>query len=901
MRQIDCPQSGNQGRREEGQVLGNVQPAKVCQSAEVQALTVNQVQQDSQHDAQGRMQSLEGVLRLGQSLSGEEKSRLRDLLLEFDDVFALDSTELGSTDVVQHRIDTGDQLPIRQPARRIPFALRQTVDELVEDMLRRGVIQPSSSPWASPVVLVNKKDGTTRFCVDYRRLNASTKMDVFPLPRVDDTLDILSNAKYFSTLDLASGYWQVKMDPASREKTAFVTHAGLYEFLVMPFGLCNAPATFQRLMETVLTGLIRKVCVDYIDDILVVGRTFDEHLENLRLVFERLRTAGLRIKPRKCHFGQKEVDYLGYTVSQDGLAPQSDKVAAVREFPIPVDLKSLRSFLGLASYYRRFIPQFSTVASPLHALTRKDVPFVWNSVCQEAFVRLKEKLTEAPLLAFPDFAKEFILETDASGLGLGAVLAQAGDDGAVRPIAYASRTLQIHEKNYGVTEMEALAVVWAVKHFRPYLYGHSCTVFTDHEALKSLLNTPHPSGKLARWGLLLQELDLHIKYRPGKANSNAGCLSRNPSSVAPDPSENREMLIATLQTGEHSAKDGEDALQLRQDNDSRLLCLKRYLLDGDLPEDEQEAKEIVLLSAQFEVLENVLYHIELDKSLRIVLPQEDRRRVFDQAHAGVFGAHLREKKMHSQLSRHYWWPRMRADISSWCRECRVCASRHVGKQVRPPLTPIPVSGPFDRVGVDVLQLPKTTKGNKYAIVFVDYLTKWPEVFATSDQSAITIASLLVEHIVPRHGVPTELLSDRGRAFLSKLMTEVYKLLGIHKSNTTAYHPQTDGLVERFNRTLIDMLAKTSNQNGTDWDDRLPYVLFAYRSCVQQSTGESPFFLLYGRDPRLPTDKALSLPEEGVEIDLEDYRSDLVRRMSEAWGLAQESVQKAQKSQKKFHD
>ena len=208
---------------------------------------------------------------------------------------------------------------------------------------------------------------------------------------------------------------------------------------------------------------------------------------------------------------------------------------------------------------------------------------------------------------------------------------------------------------------------------------------------------------------------------------------------------------------------------------------------------------------------------------------------------------------------------------------------------------------FDRVGVDVLQLPKTTKGNKYAIVFVDYLTKWPEVFATSDQSAITIASLLVEHIVPRHGVPTELLSDRGRAFLSKLMTEVYKLLGIHKSNTTAYHPQTDGLVERFNRTLIDMLAKTSNQNGTDWDDRLPYVLFAYRSCVQLSTRESPFFLLYGRDPRLPTDKALSLPEEGVEIDLEDYRSDLVRRMSEAWGLAQESVQKAQKSQKKFHD
>ena len=323
-------------------------------------------------------------------------------MLEFGDVFALDSTELGSTDVVQHQIDTGEQLSIQQPAHHIPFALCQTVDELVENILQQRVIQPSSSPcWASPVVLVNKKDGTTRFCVDYRRLNALSKMDVFPLPRVDDTLDILYNAKYFSTLDLASGYWQVKIDPASREKTAFVTHAGLYEFLVMPFGSCNAPATFQRLMETVLTGLIREVCVDYIDDILVVERTFDEHLKKVCLVFEHLQTAGLRIKLRKCHFGQKEVDYLGYTVSRDGLVPQSDKVAAVHEFPTPVDLKF---FLG---YYRRFIPQFSTVVSPLHAFTRKDVLFFWNSVCQEAFVWLKEKLTKVPLLAFPDFPRNF--------------------------------------------------------------------------------------------------------------------------------------------------------------------------------------------------------------------------------------------------------------------------------------------------------------------------------------------------------------------------------------------------------------------------------------------------------------------------------------------------------------
>ena len=817
-------------------------------------------------------------------------------------MFALDQSELGSTDVVTHSVDTGDHPPIRQQPRRVPFVLRGRIAEMVDDMLERGVIQPSRSPWASPVVLVAKKDGSTRFCVDYRKLNAATKMDVYPLPRIDDSLDLLAHTKYFSTLDLASGYWQVKMDEASREKTAFTTHVGLYEFHVMPFGLCNAPATFQRLMEDVLAGLVRDQCIVYLDDILVIGTTFQEHLENLQKVFERLHLAGLRLKPTKCHLGRQQVEYLGYIVSEAGLAADPRKVVAVKSFPEPVDLTSLRSFLGLASYYRRFIPQFSAVAQPLYALTRKDVPFVWTQACQGALDRLKQLMTEAPVLAFPDFEKDFILETDASGVGLGAVLSQKQGDGLQRPVAFASRTLQSPEKNYGVSEMEALGVVWAVKHFRPYLYGHRCEVITDHKALKALLNTPQPSGKLARWGMALQELDLTITYRPGRKNEKADALSRYPLPqdrvITDDPPR---VIAATTPVRDRDPASSQDHLGDRQRADPELAEIVHYLEEGTLPTDDKKARLLVLNKPQYTMVDQVLYHIATDKTLRIVPPQADRRKLFEGVHEGVFGGHLRDAKVYGTLSKHYWWPTMRADVVAWCRSCLTCATRRVGQATKPMLTPIPVAGPFDRVGVDVVQLPKSQNGNKYAIVFVDYLTKWPEVFATKDQTALTIAQLLVEHVIVRHGVPAELLSDRGAAFLSGLMQEVYSLMGIHKANTTAYHPQTDGLVERFNRTLIDMLAKTVEPGGRDWDTRLPYVLFAYRASLQQSTAESPFFLLYGRDPRLPTEAALSPPQERYPIDVDDYKSEVVTKMSDAWELACKNICKAQSQQKKQHD
>jgi hypothetical protein len=512
-------------------------------------------------------------------------------------------------------------------------------------------------------------------------------------------------------------------------------------------------------MEIVLTGMAREQCMVYLDDVLVIGRSFEEHLANLREVFKRLWRAGLKLKPQKCLFGSDQVEYLGYVVSPTRISADPKKVIAVREFPPPCNVKELQSFLGLASYYRRFISGFSLVAHPLFVLTRKNVEFEWNAACQTAFEELKDSLTQAPVLAFPLFDRGFTLDTDASGIGLGAVLSQRQDDDTLRPIAFASRSLQPHEKNYGVTELAALGVVWAVKYFRHYLYGHQCDVYTDHEALKSLLNTPHPSGKLARWGLALQEVDLTIHCRPGRKNKNADELSRSPKEDTREAHVEEGTLIVAAVAPQVPAKSGDrtpleptasvqdNTLSQRQKDDNTLSVIFQYLQNGQLPDDTQMARELALTHSQYVVQDDILYYVAKYKSLRIIPPMTDRETLFREVHSGSFGAHLREAKIHGELAKHYWWPRMRVDIRKWCQACLTCASRGVSRATRPPLTPIPVAGPFDRVGVDVIQFPRTHSGKQYAVVFVDYLTKWPEVFATKDQTALTIARLFVEHVI----------------------------------------------------------------------------------------------------------------------------------------------------------
>ena len=399
--------------------------------------------------------------------------------------------------IKRHSIDTGQSRPVRQAVRRVSPSQRQEIKELLDDMLDKNVIQPSASPWASPIVLVKKKDGSTRFCVDYRKVNQVTSKDAFPLPRVDDTLDYLSGSLWFSTLDLASGYWQVEVDPKDRPKTAFCTPEGLFEFNVMPFGLCNAPATFQRLMNLILGGLQLSSCLVYLDDIIVMGRSFDEHLRNLATVFDRIQEAGLKLKPAKCQFLQDQVQYLGHIVTREGIAADPSKTAVIKEWPVPTCTKEVQCFLGFAGYYRRFVHRFSKLARPLHHLTEKNQPFKWSKECRAAFEHLKKYLLSPPMLIYPQFDRMFILDTDASNEGVGAVLSQVGEDGREQVVAYGSHLLTKAERKYCVTRKELLAVVTFTKKFRPYLLGKKFLLCTDHGSLVWLTNFKYPQGQLA--------------------------------------------------------------------------------------------------------------------------------------------------------------------------------------------------------------------------------------------------------------------------------------------------------------------------------------------------------------------------------------------------------------------
>ena len=466
-------------------------------------------------------------------LSLAQLASLRGLLHDCVDVFQSLDGAVGKTDVAKHRIDLLDERPIKQRLRRAAITLQEVIDREVQKMLDLDIIENSDSPWASPVVMVKKKDGSWRFCVDYRKLNDVTRKDSYPLPHIEDTFDALAGSHYFCALDLALGYWQVQMEEDYKAKTAFVTKNGLYQFKVMPFGLCNAPATFERLMELVLKGYLWGRCMVYIDDVVVYGRSFEETLTNLRLVFERIRGAGLKLKPSKCDFFRKEILYLGFLVSGTGVRPDPKKVESVRNWPRQCGVADIRSFLGFDSYHRRFIKGFAETARPLTVLTEKDVEFVWEEAQEQAFTSLGDALLSAPVLDHPRRDCEFVLDTDASKYALGGVLSQVVD-GVEHVVAYASTALSRSQMNYCTTHRELLAVVTMTKRFRHYLLGQHFRLRTDHSSLRWLLNYSEADGLVARWPVKLQEYDMEIEHRAGKHHGNADGLSHCHKCKNPD-------------------------------------------------------------------------------------------------------------------------------------------------------------------------------------------------------------------------------------------------------------------------------------------------------------------------------------------------------------------------------
>lgn len=798
------------------------------------------------------------------ALSTEQRKVAEQLCDEFRDV--LSSGKLGFTTLAEHAIELTDDVPVKIGPHPTSASQKRTMWAELQAMKEQGVVEPSSGPWSAPVVLLNKADGTKRFCIDYRKLNAKTKKDAYPMPRQEDVFDSLQGARFFCTLDLKSGYWQVGVRPSDREKTAFVVPgAGLWQFVRMPFGLCNAVATFQRLMERVLHGLIGKGVHVFVDDVVVYGTTFKETCERLREVLTRFRDAGLTLQPKKCHFFYDQVSLLGHVVSPQGLRPNPEKVQAVTEWPQPKNKKQVRKFLGLCSYYRRFIEGFAKIAGPLHALTGSEVEWRWEDVHSQAFETLKKRLSSAPVLCIFDESAPVVIDTDASGTGIGAVLSQQYQEGE-RVVAYYSRCLHAPERNYCATRRELLAVVEALKHFRHYVMGRPFQIRTDHSALTWLKTFKEPQGQLARWLERLSEYDVQITYRKGSCNGNADALSRRPCEPSCAHCSNKERRAGS------ETKSGTVANVVRLDSppewttaqqaDPLLKEVTQWVVDGERPHWEQvsarglEVRKMWAEFSRFTMEGGVLCHRfylgDGSQWVQVVVPSQLRPEVLHGCHD--LSGHWGVPRTENAVQQRFWWVHWRRDVRRYVAACDTC-NRQKGPHPRPHsrLQRYAAGSPLQRVAMDILgPLPPTPRGNKYLLVVVDYFTKWPEAYPIPNQEAETIADVLVEHFFCRFGIPLELHTDQGKNFDSNLLKSVCSRLSIYKTRTTAYHPESDGITERANRTILSGLIKLCEAQ-TDWDKVAPLVLMHYRASIHAATGFSPAQMMFGRELQVPLD------------------------------------------------
>lgn len=756
---------------------------------------------------------------------------------QFPAVFPQKGTPLRATQVVEMSIDTGDAHPIRQRAYRIPLAKMKTVEQELEKMLDDGIIEPSTSAWASPLTLVPKKDGSIRFCVDYRRLNEVTKKDAYPLPRIQDIFDQLDGAKIFTTIDLKCGYWQIRMAPDSIEKTAVVTHRGLFQFKRMQFGLTNAPAVFQRMMNSVLAALLGKCCLIYLDDIVVYSRDEESHHAHVKQVLQKLQEHGLAIKESKCHFGLAEVKLLGYVVCAEGLKADPDKVSAITDMAAPTDKKGVRRLLGSANYYRQLMPNYALVVAPIVALTKKNAKFKWGIACERAWSDLKQLLLECVVLKFPSPNKPYKLYTDASDYSLGAILVQQDEAGIDRPVHLLSARFNPAQRNYPTIEKEAYALIYALVKLRPYLYGAQFTIFTDHKPLKCLFMKELRNSRIQRWAVLMAEYAAPIEYMKGNDNVWADMLSRlRADTGAEEPPEMSSVEMALME---------EDIPFEYYNIDKAAVKMGTSAFDFALGKAERD---------NYRLIDGLLYSLVAGKGERVyprlVLPKGERKKVIEQAHNDV--GHMGMSKTLNRVHEHFRWPGMAADVYEFVNRCAPCMTNRTRRE-RPSPTkmPLPVA-PGMFVAADLTgPFPVSSEGNRYLLSIMDHCTGWVEAKALPNKAAEGIFQFIFREYIPRFSAPEVFLTDNGLEFKNKLLMGHLKALGVDVRHTTPYHPQSNGMIERYHRTIKNMFRRLVNSRANNWETYLGDVLLVMRTVVSDVTGFSPFYLTYGRHPNRP--------------------------------------------------
>ena len=836
--------------------------------------------------------------------------------------------DLTTTNAIKHRIQIRqDAEPIKQRMRPVPFKYKEEFTKQIREMVEHKIIRPSTSSWCSPINLVKKPDDTIRVTQDFRKVNAVTIKDAFPLPNINSMLNQLGQAVIYSTLDLTHGYYQIPLEEKSKRYTAFGCECGFFEFNVLAMGLTNACETFQRMMSNVLQELIGVCCFVYLDDVIVYSASVDEHVYHLRQVAERLRNANLKVKVKKCKFLQAKIKFLSHIIERGTIKPNPDKVASLREFKTPTTTTEAQSFMGLANYYHKFIPNFATLASPIFLVYAR-TPLEWNDECQQAFEQLRNALTSETVLILPNFDLPFLVETDASNYGVGGVLSQAVSDG-VRPVAYFSKHLNAAQRRYSTSERELLAIVLTLEHFRQFLYGQQFDIITDHEPLKHLVKTPRIAPKLARWVARIQLFDYKIRYRRGEDNGGADGLSR--LALEPEVKEDEEEdlfeiinnIIYNDQTQintisisigvqpEH--KTIVPVVAINAINVQANLTNKRQLEDLNIKwiydlklqaymkrEHHNPTMTITFDSKEKEAYYKQWYRIRIvNKSvyreyidtdgtvhLQYIVPFDNRLRVLKQAHDALCGGgHKGRDKTIEHLKKRCYWPTMIADVDEYVKHCLNCQSaKDANVKNKAPLQSIRPTLPFQIVTADIAgPITKTPRGYQYILVIADHFTKWVQFYPLKSMLANELAEKFSSYFC-QHGPPDQLHTDQGTNFQSKTVAELCELWDVRQTRTTPYHPQSDGLSERTIRTCKQMMRCYAKANSTEWDLILPFLQYAFNTAVHSTTSCTPFELVYGRQARVPLD--VIEPAEMIDLGFtpEEYAENVEVLLKEAYQM-----------------
>jgi transposase InsO family protein len=774
------------------------------------------------------------------------------------------------------------------------------LDEFLEENLRTGRIRPSKSPMASPVFFIKKKDGSLRLVQDYRALNDLTIKNRYPLPLVSELIGQLKDARFFTKLDVRWGYNNIRLREGDEWKAAFRTNRGLFEPLVMFFGLTNSPATFQTMMDDIFRDLIAKgvVCV-YLDDILIYTHTIEEHRQVVREVLRRLREYKLFLKPEKCDFERPQVEYLGLIVGQGHAEMDPVKVAGVKEWPKPTCKREVQAFLGFVNFYRRFIKDFSHHARPLFDLTKKGEEWSWKTAQQDAFEKLKALITSAPVLDFPDEEKPFRLEADSSDFATGAVLSQLAADQKWHPIGFYSKSLSAVERNYEVHDKEMLAIMRALGEWRHLLEGarHKVEIWTDHKNLEYFRSAKKLNRRQARWSLFLSRFEYELHHRPGRTMGKADALSRR-ADHGDGSADNEEIVllnpelfaIRALETVEWTGEEKAIMEAVREGNRKGLQEEAVATIAREL----KKTKGTTPHAAEWRLEQGVLLFRG-----KVYVPNDTdlRRRIVAQHHDTKVAGHPGRWKTLELVSRNYWWPRMSHYIGNYTKTCDLCLRTKTIHQ--PPLGqlhPLEIpQGRWEQISVDfIVELPDA-HGFDAVMNVVDTLSKRAHFIPThTTVTAEGAARLFLHHVWKLHGLPLRVVSDRGTQFVANFTKELYRLLGIKLASSTAYHPQTDGQTERVNQELEQYLRLFTNERQSDWDDLLPLAEFQYNNRVHASTQSTPFALDTGRHPRMGFEPRTGPSKVESANEFQD-------RMKSALEEARSALTKAQEEMRTYYD